>query len=46
MDRLDAFHFPDDAALDDQVDAVAELDFLAVVDHGQTNLAGHPERAF
>jgi hypothetical protein len=45
MDRFYAFHFDDDGVLDDPIDAVPEFDFLAVVDHGQTDLAGHAEPA-
>ena len=34
MNRLNALYFDDNRAFDDQIDAVAQLDFFSIVNNG------------
>jgi len=46
MDRADALDFDDNQLLDDQIDAVSELDLFSVEDHRKTDLAGDLKSPF
>ena len=41
MDRFDALHLDDYEVLDHEIHPVAQFDFLAIVNDGQADLAGH-----
>jgi hypothetical protein len=46
MECFDAFYFDDDEVFDQQIDAVTEFDFFAVIDYRQTDLAAEDKAAF
>lgn len=46
MERLNAFHLDDDGSLDYQVYPVTEINFFAVIDDGQADLASDTKPAF
>src|ERR1035437_1153682 len=46
MDGLDALDLDDDQVLDEQVDSIAQVEFLSFINHGQTDLRVHTEASF
>ena len=46
MDGLNALHLDDDQAFYEQVDSIAQIEFLSFVNHGQTELRVYMEAAF
>jgi hypothetical protein len=43
VDALDTFDLDNDRALDDQIDAITQIDSLAVIDHRKSYLSGNSE---
>ena len=46
VDGFDAFHFDDHQLLDQEIDPVAEFEFLALIDNGQRQLPIHSQTSF
>jgi hypothetical protein len=43
VDARDTFDLDNDRALDDQIDAITQIDSLAVIDHRKSYLSGNSE---
>jgi hypothetical protein len=45
MEDLDGFHFNHDSAFHDQIDAISDFEFMALVDYGHGYFSGDFETA-
>src|ERR1019366_2228426 len=46
MDGLDALDLDDDQVFYEQIDSIAQVEFLSFINHGQTDLRVHTEASF